>query len=50
MDDDVTYLTEFRRRLGLPGIVDVHTHFMPERLLRKVWEYFDAAGPLVARQ
>nr|WP_238847359.1 amidohydrolase family protein [Nocardia arthritidis] len=50
MDDDVTYLTEFRRRLGLPGIVDVHTHFMPEQVLRKVWEYFDAAGPLVARQ
>ncbi|MFJ1756191.1 amidohydrolase family protein [Kitasatospora sp. NPDC088134] len=33
--------------LGLPGLVDVHTHFMPERVLRKVWEYFDAAGPLI---
>ncbi|MGW6863094.1 amidohydrolase family protein [Streptomyces sp. NPDC054904] len=36
----------FRERLGLPGLVDVHTHFMPERVLDKVWEYFDAAGPL----
>ncbi|MFD8307226.1 amidohydrolase family protein [Streptomyces sp. NPDC059690] len=36
----------FWRRLGLPGIVDVHTHFMPERVLRKVWGYFDSLGPL----
>jgi predicted TIM-barrel fold metal-dependent hydrolase len=33
--------------LGLPGLVDVHTHFMPERVLRKVWEYFAASGALV---
>ncbi|MFJ9644516.1 amidohydrolase family protein [Streptomyces sp. NPDC101206] len=36
----------FRERLGLPGLVDVHTHFMPERVLDKVWDYFDAVGPL----
>ncbi|THA59346.1 amidohydrolase family protein [Streptomyces sp. A1136] len=36
----------FRDRLGLPGLVDVHTHFMPERVLGKVWDYFDAVGPL----
>ncbi|RKT05807.1 hypothetical protein BX286_3817 [Streptomyces sp. 3211.6] len=36
----------FRERLGLPGLVDVHTHFMPDRVMRKVWDYFDAAGPL----
>ncbi|MEC4570008.1 amidohydrolase family protein [Streptomyces virginiae] len=36
----------FRDRLGLPGLVDVHTHFMPERVLEKVWDYFDAVGPL----
>jgi predicted TIM-barrel fold metal-dependent hydrolase len=36
----------FWERLGLPGLVDVHTHFMPERVLRKVWAYFDALGPL----
>ncbi|MER5505131.1 amidohydrolase family protein [Streptomyces sp. NPDC002766] len=36
----------FWRRLGLPGIVDVHTHFMPESVLRKVWGYFDSLGPL----
>jgi len=27
--------------LGLPGLVDVHVHFYPERMLRKVWRYFD---------
>lgn len=36
----------FRIRLGLPGLVDVHTHFMPGRVLEKVWDYFDAVGPL----
>ncbi|MEV1286212.1 amidohydrolase family protein [Micromonospora sp. NPDC049679] len=37
----------FWQALGLPGLADVHVHFMPPRLLRKVWAYFDAAGPLV---
>ena len=35
--------------LGLPGAVDVHVHFMPEPVLRKVWSYFDLvtkAGPV----
>ncbi|MFD8979102.1 amidohydrolase family protein [Streptomyces sp. NPDC059564] len=36
----------FRERLGLPGLVDVHTHFMPDRVLAKVWDYFDGFGPL----
>ncbi|MFE0735685.1 amidohydrolase family protein [Streptomyces sp. NPDC058855] len=34
------------RRLELPGLVDVHTHFMPRKVLNKVWAYFDAVGPL----
>jgi cytosine/adenosine deaminase-related metal-dependent hydrolase len=33
--------------LGLPGLIDVHTHFMPERVLRKVWDYFDHGGALI---
>jgi hypothetical protein len=37
----------FCRALGIPGLADVHVHFLPPRLLRRVWEYFDAAGPLV---
>jgi hypothetical protein len=40
----------FWERLGLPGLVDVHTHFMPEPVLRKVWAYFDAVGPLTGME
>jgi uncharacterized protein len=29
--------------LGLPGVVDIHVHFMPEPVQRKVWSYFDRA-------
>jgi uncharacterized protein len=38
------------RSLGLPGIVDVHVHFMPDNVMRKVWDYFDSAGPLTGRR
>jgi predicted TIM-barrel fold metal-dependent hydrolase len=31
------------RSLGLPGLVDVHVHFLPEPVLRKVWAVFDDA-------
>ena len=37
------------QRLGLPGLVDLHTHFLPERMLRRVWEHFDEVGPLIGR-
>lgn len=46
MEDDSLDVVRFWERLGLPGIIDVHTHFMPEQVLRKVWAYFDSAGPL----
>ncbi|QUD83917.1 amidohydrolase [Gordonia polyisoprenivorans] len=36
--------------LGLPGLIDVHTHFMPRSVMDKVWAYFDSAGPLVGRE
>jgi predicted TIM-barrel fold metal-dependent hydrolase len=36
--------------LGLPGLIDVHTHFLPPRLLAAVWDYFDRAGPLVGME
>ncbi|MBP2583532.1 hypothetical protein J3A78_004010 [Streptomyces sp. PvR006] len=37
-------------RLGIPGLVDVHTHFMPQNVLDKVWAYFDAVGPLTGTE
>jgi uncharacterized protein len=32
----------FWRALGIPGLVDIHVHFMPQRMLDAVWRYFDA--------
>ena len=29
--------------LGLPGLADVHVHFLPEPVLAKVWGYFEDA-------
>jgi uncharacterized protein len=29
--------------LGLPGLVDIHTHFMPKPVMDAVWRYFDDA-------
>lgn len=31
----------FWASLGLPGAIDLHVHFMPRAVLRKVWAYFD---------
>jgi hypothetical protein len=42
-------VTAFWQRLGLPGLIDVHTHFMPPRLQERVWSYFDQVGPLTGR-
>ena len=38
IDEDVPI---FWRSLGLPGLIDIHVHFYPERMLAKVWKYFD---------
>ncbi|SNT52235.1 amidohydrolase family protein [Rhodococcoides kyotonense] len=40
----------FWEELGLPGIFDVHTHFMPKNVMDKVWAYFDSVGPLTGMQ
>ena len=34
----------FWHGLDLPGLVDVHVHFYPDRMLRKVWQHFDAGS------
>jgi hypothetical protein len=47
LPEEDTDLPAFCRALGVPGLADVHTHFLPPRMLRRVWEYFDAAGPLI---
>lgn len=44
--DDVA---AFRAEVGLDHLIDVHTHFMPQRVLDKVWAYFDAADAVAGR-
>ncbi|MEH3131549.1 MAG: amidohydrolase family protein [Mycolicibacterium neoaurum] len=47
--DDTADVRRIVEGLGLPGIIDVHTHFMPKNVMDKVWQYFDSAGPLTGR-
>ncbi|WP_046472096.1 amidohydrolase family protein [Allosalinactinospora lopnorensis] len=42
--DEIAGVREVWRELGLPGMIDVHTHFMPDNVMRKVWAYFDGLG------
>jgi hypothetical protein len=39
----------FWQELGLPGLFDVHTHFLPPPIQKAVWAVFDAAGPKIGR-
>ncbi|BBX24347.1 amidohydrolase [Mycolicibacter terrae] len=48
-DDEAAVVRRIWAGLGLPGIIDVHTHFMPKSVMDKVWNYFDSAGPMVGR-
>jgi len=43
----VTDPLAFADDLGLPGLFDVHTHFLPPRVMAKVRHQFDSAGPLI---
>ena len=37
-------------RIGVPALVDVHTHFLPPPVQAKVWAQFDQAGPKIGRE
>lgn len=45
----VPYTRTVVERLGLPGLFDLHTHFLPPNVMRKVQAVFDSAGPLIGR-
>jgi predicted TIM-barrel fold metal-dependent hydrolase len=47
---DAAPVRAFWERLGLPGLFDVHVHFLPENVQRKVWAQFDQAGPKIGRE
>lgn len=40
----------FWQALGLPGLVDAHVHFLPERMQAKVWQFFAEAGRNYGRE
>jgi predicted TIM-barrel fold metal-dependent hydrolase len=42
-------VTPFWRDLGLPGLFDVHVHFLPPNIQARVWAQFDQAGPKIGR-
>ena len=41
---------EVAAALGLPGLLDLHTHVLPPQVMAKVRAQFDAAGPLIGRE
>lgn len=50
MMDEIAAVRSIWSDLGLPGLIDVHTHFMPKNVMDKVWQYFDSQGPLIGRE
>ncbi|MCZ4498771.1 MAG: Amidohydrolase [Marmoricola sp.] len=36
-------------RLGIPGLFDIHVHFLPPNIQAAVWRQFDEAGPKIGR-
>ena len=49
MTEPVERTRAFWQRLGLPGLFDVHAHFLPPAIEAAVWRVFDEAGPLIGR-
>jgi uncharacterized protein len=41
---EVAEVTAFWRGLGLPGLIDVHVHFMPANVQAKVWAFFEGGS------
>ncbi|MGZ6745018.1 MAG: amidohydrolase family protein [Nocardioides sp.] len=50
MSDDAAEVRAFWQGLGLPGLFDVHVHFLPPNIQAKVWAQFDQAGPKIGRE
>ncbi|MBC9714112.1 amidohydrolase [Streptomyces sp. TRM66268-LWL] len=46
MGAEAAAIRRFWSGLALPGLIDVHTHFMPHQVMKKVWAYFDSVGPM----
>lgn len=40
---DDSDIPRYVQALGIPGLADIHVHFLPQSVLDKVWAYFDQA-------
>ena len=49
LDEPVEQTRQFWQDLGLPGLFDVHVHFLPPPIQARVYEQFDKAGPKLGR-
>ncbi len=49
-EEPVEATRSFWQDLGLPGLFDVHVHFLPPNIQRRVYEQFDLAGPKIGRE
>ncbi|MCW2844568.1 MAG: amidohydrolase 2 [Nocardioides sp.] len=49
-NQDVEPVRTFWQDLGLPGLFDVHVHFLPENIQKRVYAQFDQAGPKIGRE
>lgn len=47
---DVAPVRAFWEGLGLPGLFDVHVHFLPPNIQRAVYAVFDSAGDKIGRE
>ncbi|TWH03145.1 hypothetical protein L615_001200000140 [Nocardioides sp. J9] len=47
--DEAAQVRAFWQRLGLPGLMDLHVHFLPPPIERAVWREFDTGGELIGR-
>jgi uncharacterized protein len=47
---DAADVRRFWHGLGLPGLFDVHVHFLPPNIQRAVYAVFDSAGPKIGRE
>lgn len=47
--DEAAEVRRFWGDLGLPGLLDLHVHFLPPPIERAVWREFDNGGELIGR-
>ncbi len=43
-------IVPFIEQLGIPGLIDVHSHFMPEPVMQAVWSVFDKSEVVYGRR